>query len=186
MSAGSGMDDTKAATRGPAGDDVAANEAAPDFESRASDTHHESLRLWLRLLTCATMIERHVRANLRERFAISLPRFDLMAQLERHPEGLRMGELTRRLMVTGGNVTGLTDQLVDEGLVERRPIPGDRRAHAVRLTAKGKHAFDAMAREHERWVVALLAAVPAADRARLHALLGTLKSGLQGSDRPGG
>ena len=120
MSAESGMDDTKAATRGPAGDDVAANEAAPDFESRASDTHHESLRLWLRLLTCATMIERHVRANLRERFAISLPRFDLMAQLERHPEGLRMGELTRRLMVTGGNVTGITDRSRHER--RRRPI----------------------------------------------------------------
>ena len=82
---------------------------ASDHESRLADDHHESLRLWLRLLTCTLMIERRVRANLRERFAITLPRFDLMAQLERHPQGLRMGELSRRLMVTGGNVTGLTD-----------------------------------------------------------------------------
>ncbi len=82
------------------------------------------------------LIEQRVRARLRERFAITLPRFDLMAQLERNPQGLKMGELSRRLMVTGGNVTGLTDQLVGEGLVERRPIPGDRRAYAVRLTPR--------------------------------------------------
>jgi len=151
----------------------------PDPESRASDDHHESLRLWLRLLTCTLMIERRVRAGLRERFAITLPRFDLMAQLERHPQGLKMGELSRRLMVTGGNVTGLTNQLVDEGLVERQPIAGDRRAHAVRLTVKGKRAFDAMAAEHERWVIAMLAGVSAGDRARLFALLGDLKMNLR-------
>lgn len=153
--------------------------AAPDPETRVSDDHHESLRLWLRLLTCTLMIERRVRAGLRERFAITLPRFDLMAQLERHPQGLKMGELSRRLMVTGGNVTGLTNQLVDEGLVERQPIAGDRRAHAVRLTAKGKHAFDAMAAEHERWVIGMLAGIPAGDRTQLFALLGTLKTNLR-------
>jgi DNA-binding MarR family transcriptional regulator len=153
--------------------------ATPDPETRVADDHHESLRLWLRLLTCTLMIERSVRAALRERFAITLPRFDLMAQLERNPEGLRMGELSRRLMVTGGNVTGLTNQLVDEGLVKRRPIPGDRRAHAVRLTPKGKRAFDAMAAEHEGWIIRLLAGVAAPDRARLYALLGDLKSNLQ-------
>jgi len=151
----------------------------PDPESRVSDDHHESLRLWLRLLTCTLMIERRVRAGLRERFAMTLPRFDLMAQLERHPQGLKMGELSRRLMVTGGNVTGLTNQLVDEGLVERQPIAGDRRAHAVRLTAKGKRAFDAMAVEHERWVIAMLAGFSASDRARLFALLGDLKRNLR-------
>ena len=75
-----------------------------------------------------------MRARLRERFAMTLPRFDLMAQLERNPKGLKMGELSRRLMVTGGNVTGITDQLVAEGLVERAPDPGDRRAYAVPLT----------------------------------------------------
>jgi len=153
--------------------------AIPDPETRVGDDHHESLRLWLRLLTCTLLIERQVRAGLRERFAITLPRFDLMAQLERHPQGLKMGELSRRLMVTGGNVTGLTNQLVDEGLVERQPIAGDRRAHAVRLTAKGKRAFDAMAVEHERWVIGMLAGIPAADRARLFALLGDLKANLR-------
>lgn len=140
------------------------------------DAHHESLRLWLRLLTCTLTIERGIRSCLRERFAMTLPRFDLMAQLERNPHGLKMGELSRRLMVTSGNVTGLTDQLVDEGMVERVAIPADRRAFLVRLTAKGKAAFDAMAAEHESWVVAMFSGLSGSERERLHALLGRLKT----------
>jgi DNA-binding MarR family transcriptional regulator len=150
-----------------------------DAESRVSDDHHESLRLWLRMLTCTLMIEREVRSRLRDRFAITLPRFDLMAQLERHPKGLSMGELSRRLMVTGGNVTGLTRELAEEGLVERKVARDDRRSYSVRLTAKGKRAFDAMAREHERWIIDILHGMPRADRAHLHALLGTLKLNLR-------
>ncbi len=154
-----------------------------DSETRGSDDHHASLRLWLRLLTCTRMIERQVRRHLRDRFAMTLPRFDLMAQLERHPQGLRMGELSLRLMVTGGNVTGITDQLVSEGLVERRPAPGDRRAYAIRLTAKGKRAFDAMAIEHELWVIGMLAGMSASERAHLHELLGALKANLRAQEQ---
>jgi DNA-binding MarR family transcriptional regulator len=150
-----------------------------DAESRVHDAHHESLRVWLRLLTCTQMIERRVRSRLREQFATTLPRFDLMAQLERAPEGLKMSELSRRMMVTGGNVTGITDQLVAEGMVERRPIEGDRRAYAVRLTPTGRAAFDRMAKAHERWIEEMMAAFPRADRERLHALLGSLKTSLR-------
>jgi DNA-binding MarR family transcriptional regulator len=156
-----------------------------DPESRLRDGHHETLRLWLRLLTCTLLIERRIRVNLRDRFALTLPRFDLMAQLERNPDGLRMGELSRRLMVTGGNVTGITDQLAAEDLVERRPIAGDRRAYAVRLTAKGKSAFDAMATEHERWVEDMLGGLDRGERERLYALLGRLKSTLPARDADG-
>ena len=156
--------------------------AAPDPETRVDDAHHESLRLWLRLLTCTLVIERRVRARLRERFAITLPRFDLLAQLERHPQGLKMGELSRRLMVTSGSVTGLTDQLAAEGLVERTPIPADRRAFLVRLTAKGKRAFDVMAAGHEGWVIAMFSGLSDSERDRLHALLGKLKSTMRASD----
>src|SRR5258706_6486818 len=120
-----------------------------DLESRLSDDHHESLRLWLRLLTCSVLIERSIRARLRSKFATTLPRFDLMAQLERHPAGLRMGELSRRLMVTGGNVTGIVDPLVREGLVERRADP-DPRAFPVPLTRPGEHARGAMAHPPEQ------------------------------------
>jgi len=155
---------------------------APDPETRLHDAHHESLRLWLRLLTCTLTIERDVRARLRERFAMTLARFDLMAQLERRPEGLKMGELSRRLMVTSGNVTGLTDQLVAEGLVERTPIPADRRAFLVRLTTKGKRAFDVMAAEHEGWVIDMFSGLSDRERERLHALLGRLKATMRTSD----
>ena len=130
----------------------------------------------MRLLTCTMLIEGRIRARLRDRFDTTLPRFDLMAQLERNPDGLRMGELSRRLMVTGGNVTGITAALVAEGLVERRAIAGDRRAHLVRLTPAGKRAFDAMAAEHEGWVEAMVGGLAAADRERLQALLGKLKT----------
>jgi DNA-binding MarR family transcriptional regulator len=149
-----------------------------DAESRVSDTDHLSLRLWLRLLTCTTMIERRIRERLRERFDITLARFDLMAQLARTRKGLRMSDLSRRLMVTGGNVTGLTDQLVAERLVERREAPDDRRVYTVRLTPKGRRQFDAMAAAHERWVVEFLAGVPAEQRDALYRLLGVLKAGL--------
>lgn len=154
-----------------------------DREARASDDHHAALRLWLRLLTCTMLIEGEIRARLRERFAITLPRFDLMAQLERNPQGLRMRELSRRLMVTGGNVTGLTDQLVAEGLVERLPVPTDRRAFVVRLTRAGKRAFDRMAAEHERWIVELLGGLSENERDRLHALLGRLKTSVRAHAR---
>ena len=159
-----------------------------DAESRASESDHVALRLWLRLLTCTTMIERRVRERLRERFDITLARFDLMAQLARAPKGLRMSELSRRLMVTGGNVTGLTDQLVGEGLVVRRELPDDRRVYTVRLTAKGRRAFDAMAQEHERWIVALFADLPPDERDALYRLLGALKAKLAraGGARPEG
>jgi DNA-binding MarR family transcriptional regulator len=156
--------------------------AAPDPETRLHDEHHESLRLWLRLLTCTLTIERRVRARLRGRFAMTLPRFDLMAQLERNPQGLKMGELSHRLMVTSGNVTGLTDQLVREGLVERTPIPADRRAFLIKLTAKGKRAFDVMAAEHEGWVVEMFSGLSAGDRDRLHALLGRLKTTMRAAE----
>ncbi len=120
-------------------------DAAPvDLETRAGDTAHEALRLWLRLLTCTNLVEADIRSRLRQDFACTLPRFDLMSQLDRHPEGLKMGELSRRMMVTGGNVTGITDQLQQEGLVSREALPTDRRAYLIRLTPAGREAFSRM------------------------------------------
>src|SRR2546425_12610836 len=115
-------------------------QAMVDPESRVHDAHHDALRLWLRLFTCAQLIERTIRVRLRREFNTTLPRFDLMAQLQRNPGGLKMGELSKRLLVTGGNVTAITDLLVAEGLVERAAIAGDRRAFAGRLTAQGRRA----------------------------------------------
>jgi DNA-binding MarR family transcriptional regulator len=109
------------------------------------------------------------------RFASTLPRFDYLAQLERHPNGLRMNVLSRYLMVTGGNVTGLTDQLVRDGLVERVDDPDDRRSYLVRLTAAGQTDFAAMALEHEQWLVSLFGGLAAGQKETLFALLGDLR-----------
>jgi DNA-binding MarR family transcriptional regulator len=146
-----------------------------DMEARAHSEHPEALRLWLRLLTCTQIVEKRVRGRLRERFDTTLPRFDLMAQLERSPEGLKMNELSRRMMVTGGNVTGITDQLAAEGLVDRVDVEGDRRAYRVRLTAKGRKLFNEMARQHEGWIVDAFAGLSDKEIAVLHKLLGKVK-----------
>jgi len=121
------------------------------------------------------MIETVVRSRLRSRFGTTLPRFDLMAQLERHAEGLKMNELSRLLMVTGGNVTAIVDQLEKEGLVERLDEPADRRAFRIRLTRAGDRTFAEMAREHEEWVVGLLAGMSAREKDELLRLLAKLK-----------
>ena len=147
-----------------------------DRETIARSADHRALRIWLRLLTCTQMIERVVRSRLRSRFGTTLPRFDLMAQLERHAEGLKMNELSERLMVTGGNVTAIVDQLEKEGLVERLDEPADRRAFRIRLTRSGEKSFAEMAREHEEWLVELFAGVSGKEQDDLLKLLAKVKS----------
>jgi DNA-binding MarR family transcriptional regulator len=146
-----------------------------DRETAARTDDHHALRLWLRLLTCTQLIEREVRARLRARFDTTLPRFDLMSQLWRYPAGLKMNELSRHLMVTGGNITGIVDPLEQAGLVERTAEPADRRAYRVRLTPAGRKAFAEMARAHEEWIVELLAGVSRREHADIYKLLGKLK-----------
>ena len=154
-----------------------------DQEARLDGTtaaeHPEALRLWLRMLTCTQLIEKQVRGGLRDQFETTLPRFDLMAQLERSRDGLKMNELSRRMMVTGGNVTGITDQLVGEELVERVPVQGDRRAFRVRLTPKGRKLFADMAHAHEGWVVEAFSGLQVREVATLHRLLGKVKQHTQ-------
>jgi len=144
-------------------------------EARAAGTDHAALKLWLRMLASTTHIENEVRRRLRERFGISLARFDYMAQLHRCQDGMRMRELSRHLMVTGGNVTGLTDELEGEGLVARENSPADRRAWIVRLTVKGRRLFEAMAEEHEGWILELFAGLDARAIRQVHAHLGQLR-----------
>jgi DNA-binding MarR family transcriptional regulator len=154
---------------------MAAADHSIDRESIARSEDHHALRIWLRLLTCTQLIERQVRSRLREQFSSTLPRFDLMSQLERHREGLKMNELSRMLMVTGGNVTAIVDQLEHEGLVERLDEPADRRAFRIRLTRAGERAFAEMARAHEGWVVELLAGLSRREQDDLLKLLAKVK-----------
>ncbi|MGH8669081.1 MAG: MarR family winged helix-turn-helix transcriptional regulator [Burkholderiales bacterium] len=146
-----------------------------DRETIARAGDHRALRIWLRLLTCTQLIERQVRSRLRGQFDTTLPRFDLMAQLERHAQGLKMNELSRLLMVTGGNVTAIVDQLEKEGLVERLDEPADRRAFRIRLTKSGERSFAEMARAHEEWVVELLAGLSRREQDDLLRLLARVK-----------
>ena len=144
-------------------------------EARTWSTDHGAVKLWLRLLSCSTQIEQEIRTRLRQRFDTTLPRFDYLAQLERHPEGLKMNALSRYLMVTGGNVTGLTDQLVAEGWVQRVPDGTDRRSMIVKLTATGRKQFLAMAEAHEAWLVEMLDGFGNEPRDALYELLGQFR-----------
>jgi DNA-binding MarR family transcriptional regulator len=145
-----------------------------DAETKAhehADGHVSELRLWLRLLTCSTLIESEIRRRLRKEFDTTLPRFDLMAQLERAHEGMTLNELSKRMMVTNGNVTGLVERLVAEGLVDRRPAPNDRRAQVVRLTPRGWQVFQRMAAAHGDWLAALFAGL---DELEIEQMMGLL------------
>ena len=151
---------------------------APDLETRVADDDHEALKVWLRWLSCSQRIQQAIRSRLQRDFGVTLPQFDLMAQLERHPGGLTMRELSDLLMVTGGNVTGVTDRLEAEGLVVRRPHLTDRRRTSVELTEAGLRAFRRMAATHEQWVIELFSGWSARQRREVRALLGLLKQHL--------
>jgi DNA-binding MarR family transcriptional regulator len=132
------------------------------------------------MLACTNLIEAQIRSRLRVSFQTTLPRFDLMAQLERNPDGLKMGELSKRMMVTGGNVTGITDQLVAEGLVVREDNPKDRRAYIVKLTKEGRRIFKQMAEAHEGWIVELFEGLGEKEKQQLYGLLAQLKQHVAG------
>jgi DNA-binding MarR family transcriptional regulator len=137
--------------------------------------HPQELRLWLRLLTCTQLIESQVKNQLREHFSTTLSRFDLLSQLERAPNGLKMNELSKRLMVTSGNVTGITDQLVNDGLVTRVAVPQDRRAFLIQMTPLGRAKFNEMAKLHEQWIVDAFANLTDSEIGQLYSLLNKVK-----------
>lgn len=174
---------------GPAPD--TASDTAPDTGPTGPDSGPDSgpgtlskdrLRLWLRLLKSSRAIEDEIRRRLRRDFASTLPRFDVMSALARDQQGiaqgLRMSEISARLKVSNGNVTGIVDRLAEEGLVRRVAEPGDRRAARVRLTPAGQAAFAAQARAHEGWIDALLRGLGSDDIAGMNARLDRLIAAL--------
>lgn len=137
------------------------------------------VRLWLRLLATTGLIESRLRRRLQRHFDTTMPRFDALAQLARAPDGMTLSRLSDRMMVTKGNITGLVDRLVEDGLVERLPVPGDRRASTVRLTAAGRDRFAEMAPRMQGWIRELLSGMPPAEQEQLHALIGGLKTSVR-------
>ena len=138
------------------------------------------IRLWLRLLGCSTVIEKRLRRKLAERSS-TLPRFDVMAALERHPEGLTMSALSRQLFVSNGNITHLVHWLAKEGLVAIEQCSRDGRSTITQLTPKGAAAFKVLSREHHQWVEAMFAGLGVEDRNALFALLGKLRASVEES-----
>lgn len=143
-----------------------ARPSAPQNEDKAA------LRLWLRLLSCTTLLEQQLRSRLRQHFGITLPQFDVLAELDRLGEPQTMTELSRHLMVSNGNLTGVVDRLERDGLVERRPSQTDRRVLHLALTPSGRQRFQEVAQAHERWLIDAFRELPPADMAELSRLLG--------------
>jgi len=154
-------------------------------ETREQRSGQDSLRAWLRLLACTNIVEREVRGRLRDEFGTTLPRFDVLAQLDAASRGstprLTMTELSRRLMVTNGNLTSLVERLVQEKLVIRTSSQSDRRTQFVRLSPNGKRAFDVMLPAHHMWIESMFAGLSEDERARLSDLLGKLRGSLHDS-----
>lgn len=150
-----------------------------DSETKADETpadHGDDIRLWLRLLTCTTLIESEVRSRLRARFDVTLPRFDLMAQLDKMPEGMTLSDVSKRMMVSNGNVTGLVERLVESGHLDRRTLETDRRVQVIRLTRQGRAEFRKMAAEHKSWIANLFGDLSPKDVSDLMRLLAKTKA----------
>lgn len=170
-------------------EDGSSGERWLDAETKVEEApadHGEDLRLWLRLLTCATLVENEIRSRLREEFDFTLPRFDLLAQLDKAENGLVLGEVSRRMMVSAGNLTSLVERLVASGHISRTPLASDRRVQVVALTPFGRAAFREMADRHGEWISALFADLAPQENAVLMRHLGTLKRSIQAELLAGG
>ena len=159
--------------------------AYPETASEAGDGK-EKLRLWLRLLDCTHLIERRLRARFREDFDITLPRFDVLAALDRFPEGLTMGDLSRHLRVSQGNVTGIVERLLGEGEVRRWNPPGDRRTFYIALTPQGQSNFRRMATAHQTWIDDMFGDLEAEDVSQLQRLLVRARSSVEAKEKTHG
>ena len=141
----------------------------------------ETLRLWLRMLPLTSLVEQDLRGRLRDRFAVTLPQFDVMAELERAGEPQTMSALSRKLLVSGGNVTGVVDRLERSGYVQRQPLPNDRRVQLVALSEKGRAEFAAMAEAHEQWLAELFVGLSDEELHALNELLARAKAVVRGN-----
>ena len=161
------------------------DESAPvwiDAETKVAETpadHKMELRLWLRLFSCSRLIENEVRRRLSDAHDFSLPRFDILAQLDRAEDGLVLGEVSKRLMVSAGNVTSLVEGLVASGHITRSTASQDRRAQIIKLTDKGRREFRRMAKDHSDWIAAYFEMLAPKDAEKLMDLLGKLKQSVR-------
>ena len=140
-------------------------------KERAAEHSKESLRTWLRLLSCETVIEQQLRTLLRQNYSVTLPQFDVLSELERAGDPLTMSQLSKELMVSNGNVTGVIDRLEKTDFVKRVRAEHDRRIQYIELTPKGRKEFNRMASRHESWVADLLSELSMTEMNQLQDLL---------------
>jgi DNA-binding MarR family transcriptional regulator len=161
-----------------------ASSPAPNFRDKLGGAPHSklSLRLWLRLLSCSMIIEKRMRARLDAEFGTTLPRFDILSALERHPEGLTMGQLSRSIMVSNGNVTAVVNRLLEDGCLARTTEKKDRRVATVRLTSKGRKVFLRMARVHEQWIDHMFEGLSDQRIDELMSMLGEMRASIEAND----
>ncbi|MDB5613731.1 MAG: MarR family transcriptional regulator [Devosia sp.] len=153
-----------------------------DAETKIADApgdHHDELRLWLRLFSVTRLMENDVRSRLQNEFDVTFPRFDILSQLYRVPDGLILGELSQRLMVSPGNITSVIKRLMDDGMIVRNQNPNDRRENIVQMTALGREKFIQMAASNEEWVRNLTKDLAPADVKALLALLQKMKTSVR-------
>ena len=143
------------------------------------DDHHDELRLWLRLFSVTRLIENDVRSKLQSQFDVTFPRFDILSQLYRVPDGLILGELSQRLMVSPGNITSVIKRLIEDGMIVRNQNPDDRRENIVQMTPEGRKKFAQMAEANEAWIRNLTKDMAPADIRSLQALLQKLKTSVR-------
>lgn len=151
----------------------------PAIERSPASRDKTVLRLWLRMLPIVSMVEQHLRRRFRETFGVTLPQFDVLAELDRAAEPQTMTALSRQLLVSSGNVTGLVDRLVRDGFVVRQPSRTDRRVQLVTLGDRGRREFRAMAEAHARWLAELFDGLSEPEIERLNELLAHAKSALR-------
>jgi DNA-binding MarR family transcriptional regulator len=154
--------------------------SAPLPSARRDTDSKARLRLWIRLLRATRQVEAETRERFKTQFNVTLPRFDVMAALYRKPDGMLMSEISRFLLVSNGNVTGIVDRLASDGFVARSQRDGDRRTSFVRLTAKGRAAFADMSAAHEGWIDKLLGGVTVREAEQLSAKLRSFRSDWEG------
>lgn len=176
-------DDARSVQRAGALDLDEAEESGAAAGAEGRDTR-TAVRAWLRLLTCTTLIENEIRSRLREQFDFTLPRFDLLAQLDKAEDGLVLGEASKLLMVSAGNVTAVVEKLLASGYITRQPSPTDRRVQIIRLTHAGRAAFRTMAEAHHGWVEELFGGLSDEETATLTDGLARLKRSAQGRIAP--
>jgi DNA-binding MarR family transcriptional regulator len=150
-----------------------ANELAEKHEGGVSEP--AAVRLWLRLLTCSLTMEKRLRRRLSDQFDTTLPRFDVLAALDRNPDGMTMGDLSQALLVSGGNLTSLVRQLEKQGFLEMQRAPNDGRSWVVRISKSGRAHFKEVAAEHHHWIAGMFAGMSAEHSEQLYDLLAELK-----------